>query len=1049
MADTNDPLNTARTYDGGNGGADGPGLPVGTQLGHYRIMRLLGRGGMGEVYEVEHDVLRRRFALKLLPSEFASRPDALTRFEREAQVMANLEHPNLIRVDDFGETDARYWLRMELATGVEREGEHLVSLADYARVKGGRIDQALLAGMMRHVLNGLRYAHEHGAIHRDMKPGNVLFVTDEGGETLVKVADFGLVKLVGEKWVHEQTRHSLSIGEEATASPEPAGSSPSSPVGTFEYMSPEQKRGEEADARSDVYAVGLMTYRLLTGHTTLGMELPSEIDSRLVGAWDGLVRVALREAPEERFQSVADLLAELDRVDAAIAARSVREDGPGPGSAAGGAPGQSRSESKKATSAELRDASAAAQRKLAQSRKPASKSRSGVLWISLLVLGLLGAGLFLVRSRRPVPPPPAVPQVRDRETGVTPAVKPSTSVEYRYRGLFPVALHTTVFGPPGDRQSDAQIAAWRSRFLATVSNLGFNTVAGKLPDEMIEMAERSELHVIIQGELAKEMDSPGLDTSSAHAALADYHALCRRHSNIIGAFLHTDPVKHTWLSNWRVLGSVWNELHPDIPLLAVYEDADEWKRFHEAAPVPAANAWSYVFWDRTRGSPGAELHYPVCFSGGEGAPTGKEACKDARREMPGLPVWTWMPGNFWEGGLREPSSAERSGLFYSTLAEGVRGCILWKFGHPCRFRTTKAMMFPMGDSNHEPTPALLAMKPSLHRFKKMGTVLLDYEIDDNLPVHVDGRGFASVYADSQGKPSYLMVASQNVVASQQLGIRFRPGRLPVNQLRDALDGATVSVSAKGEWVTCRVDLAPGEGRLLAFASVQEGAAGRSAGGGASPAQSTPPWTTAAQDWSTAPVELLPLVRSPKAAVKGTWMMDKSGVLHVLPDGSDMRTFHLPVRPEGDYEFEATVVRGPKSLSAVLGVYIDGTYNAHIELADRAIGIEWIDGHDKRNNGTMRELQTPITAGKSVRLLVRVEYLGPDVSISAAVNGQHIVSWRGRKDRLWSHETADRLWLGSYQSAFRYLGARLQMLCGTATVLETDAGHVSNPRKQPQ
>ena len=94
-------------------------LSIDTRFGQYRIVRLLGRGGMGEVYEVEHTTLERRYALKLLPPDFAARPEAVGRFRREAKVMANLEHPHIVRVDEFGQTEGRYWLRMQLVHGVE------------------------------------------------------------------------------------------------------------------------------------------------------------------------------------------------------------------------------------------------------------------------------------------------------------------------------------------------------------------------------------------------------------------------------------------------------------------------------------------------------------------------------------------------------------------------------------------------------------------------------------------------------------------------------------------------------------------------------------------------------------------------------------------------------------------------------------------------------------------------------------------------------------------------------------------------------------------
>ncbi len=291
---------------------------------------------MGEVYEAEHQVLRRRYALKLLPATLDWQGVGLERFQREAQVMANLEHPNILRVDEFGEAGGRYWLRMELAGGVEQgsgvgcqaSGKRVVSLQDLADARGGKVPQGELLGILKQVLAGLDYAHAHGAIHRDLKPSNILlFPNPQSPNTpIIKITDFGLVRLVGEEWVRSQARlsvqRSLSIGDEATVGKvESEGTSTRSLLGTYEYMSPEQKRGEEADARSDLYSVGVMTYRLLTGRN-IGPKLPSRIDTTLVPAWDALVESALEEDARERSADCQSLQRHLENVATQLDERS-------------------------------------------------------------------------------------------------------------------------------------------------------------------------------------------------------------------------------------------------------------------------------------------------------------------------------------------------------------------------------------------------------------------------------------------------------------------------------------------------------------------------------------------------------------------------------------------------------------------------------------------------------------------------------------------------------------------------------------------------------
>jgi len=404
------------------GGAPEPGgytLSEGDTLGQYRVMRALGRGGMGEVYEVEHETLELRYALKLLPADFATHADALGRFRREARVTACLEHPHIVKVDEFGETDGRYWLRMECANGVEYGDICARSLQDLTDASGGRIGQETLAGILRQVLKALGHAHRQGVVHRDLKPSNILIFTDARGSSF-KIADFGLVRLVGEDWVRNKAQltiqRSMSMGEQRTmAGPDSSeGSSTRSLLGTFEYMSPEQKRGEDATAASDVYAVGLMAYRLLTGRS-LGLKTPSEIDSRLAGGWDLFVGKALEEDPEERPGSAEEALTLLEAVTEQIqrAGEEIGEQG-------------SAIERQGRVSAPRRTAEARRRREGSSTRavrgtavKKSDPSRRVYAGAGIfLLLAVFGAALWgmSIRQGTRTPSPPA-PMLAARDTG--------------------------------------------------------------------------------------------------------------------------------------------------------------------------------------------------------------------------------------------------------------------------------------------------------------------------------------------------------------------------------------------------------------------------------------------------------------------------------------------------------------------------------------------------------------------------------------------------------------------------------------------------------
>ena len=222
------------------------GLTPGSRLGTYEITAQIGAGGMGKVYRARDTRLKRDIALKILPESFASDPDRLARFQREAEVLASLNHPNIATIHGLEEADGTRALVMELV-----EGE---TLAD--RISRGPIplDEAL--SIAKQIAEALEAAHEQGIIHRDLKPANIK-VRPDG---TVKVLDFGLAKLA------ESPGSSTS-----DASLSPTITSPALMtgvgvlLGTAAYMSPEQAKGRAADKRSDIWAFGCVLYEMLTG----------------------------------------------------------------------------------------------------------------------------------------------------------------------------------------------------------------------------------------------------------------------------------------------------------------------------------------------------------------------------------------------------------------------------------------------------------------------------------------------------------------------------------------------------------------------------------------------------------------------------------------------------------------------------------------------------------------------------------------------------------------------------------------------------------------
>jgi eukaryotic-like serine/threonine-protein kinase len=296
-------------------------LAVGTKLGPYEIQSQLGAGGMGEVYRARDTRLDRTVAIKILSSQLVASAELRARFEREARVISQLQHPNVCVLHDVGREGPIEYLVMEFL-----EGE---SLAD--RLKKGPLAAEELLRVATQIADALEKAHRAGVVHRDLKPGNVM-LTKSGA----KLLDFGLAKPFGAAAAAgSASRTSASVFAAALTQTSPAPS-PATPlstagavIGTVQYMSPEQIQGMEADARSDIFAFGVMLFEMTTGKRAfegktqasivgqiLAVDPPSAstIRSETPAGLDRVIRICLEKDPDERFQTAHDLKLELRRI---------------------------------------------------------------------------------------------------------------------------------------------------------------------------------------------------------------------------------------------------------------------------------------------------------------------------------------------------------------------------------------------------------------------------------------------------------------------------------------------------------------------------------------------------------------------------------------------------------------------------------------------------------------------------------------------------------------------------------------------------------------
>ncbi len=305
--------NNETVVGGANGGWQE--LPAGTLLDNYRIERLLGRGGMGAVYLAEHLSLRKYFAVKVLPGHLSRDISFRRRFEAEGQRMASLEHPGIVPIHYSGESANLRYFAMEYMAGGDLE-QRLKSA-------GGRLPEAKVRDILRQLLDALSYAHCQGVVHRDLKPANILLAEPLGDEddeasSQIKIADFGLAQVVGDGYMKSlveqtvaasmlggaSTRFRASSGGHAHASPDYAG--------TILYMAPEVQGGGAATAQSDLYAVGVIGYYLLTGNRPIGKYRDaSQLVEGINSDWDDWLDNMMAGEPEYRAATAQEALAAL------------------------------------------------------------------------------------------------------------------------------------------------------------------------------------------------------------------------------------------------------------------------------------------------------------------------------------------------------------------------------------------------------------------------------------------------------------------------------------------------------------------------------------------------------------------------------------------------------------------------------------------------------------------------------------------------------------------------------------------------------------------